>query len=62
MQPHQVTLWVYADSEQDVKNLQNELDKFIMDKYNNGIYVRAAAVSDVLKRYGNSGIVNAFLK
>lgn len=62
MKAYNVTLWVYADSEQEVNNLQNELNDFVMNKYNQGILVKAENLRGVLQRYGNSGIVSAFLK
>lgn len=62
MEAKNVTLWVYANDEQEVKALQDELNKFVMDKYNQGIILRAAALTKLLRQYGNSPLVNAFLK
>lgn len=62
MTPHQVTLWVYADSEQETQNLQNELNDFVINKYNQGVFVKAKTIQALLQRYGNNAIVNAFLK
>lgn len=61
MEAKQVTLWVYADNEQEVSDLQKELNKFVMDKYNQGIILRAAAMAKLLRQHGNSPLVNAFL-
>lgn len=61
MEAKQVTLWVYADNEQEVSELQKELNKFVMDKYKQGIILRAAAITKLLRQYGNSPLVNAFL-
>ena len=61
MEAKQVTLWVYADNEQEVSDLQKELNKFVMDKYNQGIILRAAAMTKLIRQYGNSPLVNAFL-
>ena len=57
-----MTLWVYANNEQEVSDLQKELNKFVMDKYNQGIILRAAAMTKLLRQHGNSPLVNAFLK
>jgi len=62
MEARKVTLWVYANDEQEVSNLQHELDTFVMDKYNQGILVKAANLQSILHQYGNKPIVNAFLK
>lgn len=61
MEAKQVTLWVYADNEQEVSDLQKELNKFVMDKYNQGIILRATAMTKLLRQHGNSPLVNAFL-
>ena len=61
MEAKQVTLWVYADNEQEVSDLQKELNKFVMDKYNQGIILRAATMTKLLRQHGNSPLVNAFL-
>ncbi len=62
MRPYQVNICVYADSEEEVLALQEELNTFVMNKYKQGIYPRARALSRLLKQYGNSVFVNAFLK
>lgn len=61
MEAKQVTLWVYADNEQEVSDLQKELNKFVMDKYKQGIILRAVAMTKLLRQHGNSPLVNAFL-
>ena len=62
MEAKRVTMWVYANNDQEVNALQHELDKFVMDKYNQGILVKATTLQSVLQQYGNKPIVNAFLK
>jgi len=61
MEAKQVTLWVYADNEQEVNDLQKELNKFVMDKYNQGIILRAGSMTKLLRQHGNNPLVNAFL-
>lgn len=53
---------VYADSDEEVATLQEELNRFVLNKYNQGIYPRAQALSRLLKQYGNNALVSAFLK
>ena len=62
MEANKVTLWVYADNEQDIQTLQHELDSFVINKYNQGILIKANTIKAVLQKYGNSAIVNAVLK
>ena len=62
MEAKNVTLWVYADNEQEVKNLQDELNNFVMNKYNQGVLIRANSLTQLLRRYGDNALVNAFLK
>ncbi|MBR2266619.1 MAG: hypothetical protein IJ882_08200 [Paludibacteraceae bacterium] len=61
MKPYNVTLCVYADDEEEVKALQSTLRDFVVQKYNQHIYIRANKLSELLKRYGNNAIVNTFL-
>lgn len=61
MEAKSVTLWVYADNDQEVAALQNELNDFIMKKYKQGKLVRASSLRELLHRYGDSALVSAFL-
>ncbi|MBR2266608.1 MAG: hypothetical protein IJ882_08145 [Paludibacteraceae bacterium] len=62
MKPYNVTLWVYADSDAEAQAFQQELNDFVVRKYNQGIYVRAGKLGKLLKQYGNNPMVSAFLK
>lgn len=62
LEPHTIALHVYAESEDEAKALEADLLEFVKQKYNQGIYVRAASLSNLLKRFGNSAIVNAYIK
>ena len=61
MKPYQVNICVYADSDEEMLALQEELNQFVVSKYKQGIYPRARALSRLLKQYGGSALVNAFL-
>ena len=61
MKPFNVTLWVYADSEEEANALQHDLHDFAMQKYNQHIYPRAEKLSKLIKQFGNSAIVNNYL-
>lgn len=62
LNPYNITLHVYAESEQEAKELEGALSDFIIDKYNQHIYPRANTLSRLIKQYGNNALVNAYLK
>jgi len=62
LQPHNVTLPVYAETEQEAQELQDALREFAITKYQQGIYPRAASLAKLIRQYGNSTMVNAFIK
>ena len=62
MNPYKVTLWVYADSEAEVNALQETLNSFAVEKYNKHIYLRATTLQKLINQYGDSAIVNNFLR
>lgn len=62
LQPYNITLHIYAKSEQEALELQDALRDFIIQKYNRGLYPRAESLSRVIKQYGDLPIVNNFLK
>lgn len=53
---------LYAENEQEAKALEADLKEFIKLKYNQDIFVRASKLSALLKRFGNSTIVNNALR
>jgi hypothetical protein len=60
--PHTIALHVYAESDEEAKILEADLLEFVKKKYNNGIYPRAASMSRLIRQYGDTAIVNAFIK
>lgn len=62
MKPYQVTFYVYAENEEQVKALQTELNQFVRSKYNSGIIVTAEKLISALRRFGQNFMVNNFLK
>ena len=62
LNPYNITLHVYAESEQEAQELENDLRDFVVEKYSQGVYPRAAALSALVKRYGSSSIVNNFIR
>lgn len=59
---YNITLHVYAESEAEAKGLENALQDLVMEKYNHGVYVRAASLRNLVERYGKSPIVNNFIR
>lgn len=62
MQPHQVTFYIYAENQEQVQDLQNQLNKFVRDKYNRGVLVTAHKFADTLRKYGNNILIDKFIK
>lgn len=62
MKPYQVTFYVYAENEEQIKALQTEFNQFIRSKYNSGIIVTAEKLISALRRFGQNFMVNNFLK
>jgi hypothetical protein len=62
LQPHTIALHVYAESEEEARQLEADLLEFVKQKYNQGVYPRAASMSRLIKQYGNNALVNAFIK
>ena len=62
MKPYQVTFYVYAENEEQIKALQIELNQFVRTKYNSGIVVTAEKLISALRRFGQNFMVNNFLK
>jgi bifunctional ADP-heptose synthase (sugar kinase/adenylyltransferase) len=62
MTPQRVTFYVYAENEQEVKELQSALNDFVRSQYNKGILVTAQKMIGALAKFGNNFLVSNFLK
>lgn len=62
MEPHKVTFYVYAESEQEVKELQLALNDFVRNQYNKGTLVTARKMLGALIKFGNNFLVTNYLK
>lgn len=62
MTPQKVTFYVYAENEQEVKELQAALNDFVRSQYNKGILVTAKKMLGALAKFGNNFLVSNFLK
>lgn len=62
MKPYKIEFYVYAESEDKAIQLQNVMNDFVRNKYQNGILVTADKMIGALSKFGNNMIVNQFLK
>lgn len=62
LQLHKISMQVYAESEEEARQLEADLLEFVQKKYNQGVYPRAASMSRLVRQYGDKAIVNAFIK
>jgi hypothetical protein len=62
MTPQKVTFYVYAESEQEVKELQAALNDFVRSQYNKGVLVTAKKMLGALAKFGNNFLVSNFFK
>lgn len=62
MKPYKVNLFVYADNDEDVKQLEKALYDFVREKYNNGVLVTANTVAKAINNFKNNPILSAYLR
>ena len=62
MKPYKVTIYVYAEDEQQIKELEKAANDFVNSKYQSGILVTASKLSQALSNFKNNFFVNKFLK
>ena len=62
MQPFKIEIYVYAESEEKALQVQQAAREFVKERYQKGVLVTADKLLNALVRFGNSMIVNQFLK
>lgn len=62
MKPFKIEIYVYADSEEKALEVQKAARDFVRERYQNGILVTADKLMNALRKFGNSIMVNQFLK
>ena len=62
LEPRSTTFFVYAESDEEVKELEKELKEFVKKKYSQGVYPRAASLTNIIRQYGNNAIINSFIR
>mgnify|MGYP000739007243 CR=1 FL=1 len=56
MKPYKVTIYVYAEDEQQIKELEKAAYEFVNSKYENGILVTASKLSQALSSFKNNSL------
>lgn len=62
MKAYKISLFVYADSDDEANALERDLLHFVVDKREQGIAVRAGKLSSALARFKDNIIINNYLK
>lgn len=62
MKPYKIEIYVYAESEEKAIEVQKAVRDFVREKYQRGILVTADKLLNALRKFGNSIMVNQFLK
>ena len=62
MKPCKVTFYLYAEDENEVEMLQNQLNDFVREKYNSGVLVTATKISSALSKFNNNFFVTNYLR
>ena len=62
MKPYKIEIYVYAESEEKALEVQSAAKNFVRQQYQKGTLVTADKILNALTRFGNSIIVNQFLK
>lgn len=62
MKPYKIEIYVYAESEDKALEVQSAAKNFVRQQYQKGTLVTADKILNALTRFGNSIIVNQFLK
>ena len=62
MKQYNITIPIYADSDEEAQALERDFKEFMKLKYSQDIFVRASKLSKLLRQFGNSMIVNNAFK
>lgn len=62
MTPQKVTFYVYAETEQEIAELQKAMNDLVRAQYTKGVLVTAPKLTEVLRKFGNSFLVTNYLK
>lgn len=62
MKPYKAQFYVYAESEQEVRELEKVLHDFTAAQYSKGVLVSASKLTEAVRRFGHNLLITQFLK
>lgn len=62
MKAYQATIYVYAEDESEVKELEKRFFDFVNEKRNQGVAVSAKKMTAALEKFKNNYFVNNYLR
>lgn len=62
MTPQKIEFYVYAENEQEAKELQRAMNDFVRAQYNKGVLVTARKLIGALANFGNNFFVTNYLR
>ena len=62
MTPHKIEIYVYAENEQEAKELQKAMNGFVRTQYDKGLLVTARKLIGALENFGNNFFVTNYLR
>ena len=62
MTPQKIEFYVYAENEQEAKELQRAMNDFVRAQYNKGVLVTARKLIGALANFGNNSFVTNYLR
>lgn len=60
MKPHRVTFYVYAETQDEVLELQRQMYEFVNGQYKEGRLVTAPKLTEALKKFKNNMFVKNY--
>ena len=62
MKPYKITLYVYAETPEEAEAAEKALYDFVKGKYERGVLVRAAKITEALRRFADNIFLTNFLR
>lgn len=62
MKPYKIEFYIYASSEDEVKEAQRAAHEFVSENYRRGVIVSAVKIAEALRRFKNNPFIKTFLK
>lgn len=62
MKPYKATIYLYAESEEEVKHFEQVFYDFVNNKREQGLAVTATKLSDAIGKFRNNPFLNNFIR